>query len=100
METRKITTQELVKEVAAKAKVSQVKTREFIDALNEVIVEDLKSADKDTSVEIKLFSGVSLMTEFVDAHEARNPKTGELVLTEPKLKVKAKFTPTFKKGLM
>lgn len=88
-----INVKELVRMAAEKAeKKTQKEIMEAITLIDEAVKEQLAQATPDTKVEIKVLPcGVTLVSEYVDAHEARNPQTGETVAVPGKNRVKAKL---------
>lgn len=93
MEKKIINVKELVKLAAEKAeKKTQKEIMEAVKLIDEVVKEQLAQANPDTKVEIKVLPcGVNLVSEYVTAHEARNPQTGETVTVPGKNRVKAKL---------
>lgn len=96
MEKITMNVQDLVKAVVKNVaedgvKTTQKEVRAILDAVGEITVEQLKQADPETSVEVKLFTGVSLVSEYVEPHEGRNPSTGETITIDGKKRVKSKL---------
>ena len=81
---------ELVKAVAAKAEVSQVKAAEILDAALEAAVEAIKKGE---SVQLVGFLTLSVVDR--PARKAKNPRTGEIVNVPAKKAVKAKLGAKF-----
>lgn len=82
---------ELAKNVANETGVSQKKAREIIDTIEALTVNQLAVANEETSVEVKLFTGLSVKSTYVPAHEGRNPQTGETLTIAAKNRVSAKI---------
>ena len=99
MEKRVINTAELAKMIAKVTGETQKATIATLKALKDVAHEELAKAADDAPVEVKICSGVSLISEFVPAHEGRNPMTGEIVQVEDKIRTRGKIYPTFNKML-
>ena len=93
MEKTKITMniQELAKAAAAVSGATQKSTREAINAVEEVIKQQLAQANATTDVEIKVFNGLTLTCVNVPAHPARDPRTGDTTYVSAKNRVRAKF---------
>lgn len=77
---------EFIRAISKKAGKTQEETRKFMDAVQEAAFENLKDG------EVKLIDGVTLYTVYKEAHEARNPQTGEMI------QVEAKYVPRVKLG--
>ena len=96
METIKMTTKELVKGVAELTGKTQKEVREVLDGIEDVVMAQVGQATEDNSVEIRLFNGLYVTSEFVAPHTARNPRTGETFTAEGKNRVKAKICTALK----
>lgn len=90
---------DLVKTVAENAGTTQKSVREIIDVIQAVTIEQLKQADAENSVEVKIVPGISLVSTYAEAHEAKNPATGETITVEAKKYVKAKVGGAFKNAV-
>lgn len=99
MEKITVNVQELAKAVAAITNESQKSTRATLDAIDGVVKAQLKQANENTTVEVKLMNGLSLIAEHTQPREARNPQTGETFMTEPKNRVKAKLGSALKSAV-
>lgn len=84
---------ELVKAIAAKADFRRDNVKEVLDAMQEVVFATLKDED------VKIMDGVTLSAVYKEAHEARNPKTGETFTAAPKYLPKVKFGTPIKNAL-
>lgn len=83
---------ELVRATAAKTGRTQKELTTILEAIDDVVKEQLSVVTPDTKVEVKVLpSGVSVISEYVESHEARNPKTGETIKVAGKNRVKAKL---------
>ena len=91
-----MTTQELVKAAAAISGATQKSTREAVNAIEEVIKQQLAQANATTDVEVRVFNGLTLTSMNVPAHEARNPRTGDTTFVAAKNRVRAKFGKSIK----
>lgn len=94
MEKITMNVKELIKAAATKSEgdKTQKELTEAITLIDEVVKEQLAKASADAKVEVKILPcGVSLVSEYVEAHEARNPMTGETVRVPGKNRVKAKL---------
>ncbi len=99
METITMSVNELVKAIAANSDKTQKEVREIVDVMKDVVIEQLKEAKENVSVTVKLLPGISVNAAYVEAHEARNPQTGETIKVDPKISVKAKVGPSFKEAV-
>ena len=79
-----MTKAEFIKAVAQKTEISQKDIRTVLDAEQEVLFENLKEQ------EVKMFDGITFTSVYKEAHNARNPLTGETV------SVPAKYAPKVK----
>lgn len=91
MQKIKMTTHELVKSVAELTGNMQKDVKEVIACIEKVIKAQVAQANEDTSVEVKLFNGLTIVSEYSAPRIARNPSTGETFTTEGKNRVKAKI---------
>lgn len=92
MEKITMNVKELVKAVAQETDQTQKLVEEIVKAMDNVVRAQLAQANENTSVEVKVLpSGVTLVSEYVDAHEARNPQDGTVISVPGKNRVKAKI---------
>lgn len=94
MEKISINVKELIRAAAAKSEGEKTmkELTEAISLIDEAVKEQLSKASETTKVEVKILPcGVSLVSEYVEPHEARNPMTGETVKVPGKNRVKAKL---------
>lgn len=96
METIKVTTQDIIKGVADLADKTQKEVREVVRAIEEFVKAQVGQANENTSVEIKLFNGLTVISEYKEPRTARNPQTGETITTEGKNRVRAKIGTSLK----
>ena len=82
---------ELVKNVATKAEKTIKETGEIVNALQEVIMETLKSGE-----DIRVVGFGNLEVKDVPARKVRNPQTGEEIMADPHKVVKAKLAKAIK----
>lgn len=91
MEKITMNVQELVKVTADKTGETQKKVREILSGLEDVIKAQLAEAGEGVEVEVKVFNGLTLMCEYCESHEGRNPSTGEVITVPGKNRVKARI---------
>lgn len=85
---------ELIRAASAESegKKTQKEITEIINLLDVVVRKQVATASADAKVEVKILPcGVSVVSEYVEPHEARNPMTGETVRVPGKNRVKAKL---------
>lgn len=90
---------ELVDELSTRTGFYKHNIDTILNALDDVIVENMSTATKDEPSEIRLSLGFTLGGRFSPKHEARNPKTGETIMTPSKYIPYAKFSPAFRKKI-
>lgn len=91
--------QELVDELSARTGFYKKNIHTILDALDDVIVENMSMATKTKSSEIQLSLGFTFGGRYSPRHEVRNPQTGDMVMTPAKFVPYAKFTPSFRKKI-
>lgn len=91
MEKVTLSVTDVVKEVSKNVDLSQRKVRDVIDGMVEVAKTYLAQANQNTMIEVKILPGLTLVSEYVEPHEGRNPKTGETVAVAGKNRLKAKL---------
>lgn len=88
----KMNVQEMIKALSEKTGKTQKELKDIVFKLDEVVCECLAQASETEDVEIKILpSGVTLLSEYVAAHEARNPQDGSTVTVPGKNRVRAKL---------
>lgn len=91
--------EELVNELASRTKFFKHNINTILDALDDVIVENMSMATKKEPSEIRLSLGFVFGGKYTPKREVRNPKTGETVMTPAKFIPYAKFSPSFRKKI-
>ena len=71
----------------------------ILDALDEIIVENMSAATKKEPSEIHLSLGFVFGGRYSPKHEVRDPRTGEKVMTPAKYIPYARFSPHFRKKI-
>lgn len=90
---------ELIDLLAEKTSFYKQNMREVVVALEEIILESLKAATFEQDSEIHLAKGVRICARRVAAGEAKDPRTGEMIISPEKTIPYAVFTPTLRKKL-
>ena len=91
--------QELVNLLSEKTGFYKKNIDEILDALDDVIVENMSAATKKEPSEIHLSLGFVFGGRYSPKHEARDPRTGETVMTPAKYIPYARFSPHFRKKI-
>ena len=100
MEKKVVNFKEVVRETAKTVGMKQKDVEQVLRTVYDVTAAALAEVTPDMSVEVKVLqSGVSLISEYVAPHSARNPQTGETVEVAAKNRVKAKVYSGFKKEI-
>lgn len=84
---------ELVKAIATETGFTQKDIKSVMEAMQNVVYSTLKSE------EVKLMDGLTLSSVYKEAHEGRNPLTGEAIQVAAKYAPKAKFGAAAKNAL-
>lgn len=92
---RKITRDSLIKTIARKTMINVEYIREFYDALEDTIIENLSSASEDEDVVLKLFSGISLKGVYVPEHKIRNNNVSDKSIVPSRIKPRFNVTKTY-----
>ena len=91
--------QELVDELAARTKFYKHNIDTILDALDDIIVENMSMATKSEPSEIRLSLGFTFGGRYAPKREARDPRTGETIITPAKYIPYARFSPAFRKKI-
>lgn len=87
---------DVLKLVKDKTGVFKTDLKLILDAIDESLLELLSLATPENPVEIKLFSGFVIKSEGVGEREAKDPRTGEVIIARQKIKTSVKLTRSFK----
>ncbi len=91
MEKTMYNVKDLVKLTAEKAGKTQKEVNYILECMDAAVKEELSVAGADKTVEVKILpSGLSLIADYVEPHQARNPATGETVSVDAKIRIKGK----------
>ena len=91
--------QELVDELSARTGFYKTNVNAMLDALDDIIVENMSMATKKEPSEIRLSLGFTFGGRYSPKREVRDPRTGEKVMTPAKFIPYAKFSPSFRKKI-
>jgi nucleoid DNA-binding protein len=82
---------ELAEELAARTGFFKKNAREFVDALSDIIIEHFETAEFGADSELHLAPGVVLVGKRKPAGEAKDPRTGEMIVSPEKVIPSAVF---------
>ena len=91
--------EELVNELASRTHFYKHNINTILDALDDIIVENMSEATKKEPSEIRLSLGFTFGGRYSPRREVRDPRTGEKVMTPAKFIPYAKFSPSFRKKI-
>lgn len=91
--------QELVDELSARTGFYKTNVNAMLDALDDIIVENMSMATNKEPSEIRLSLGFTFGGRYSPKREVRDPRTGEKVMTPAKFIPYAKFSPSFRKKI-
>lgn len=90
---------ELIDEIAERTGFYKYNVDAFLDALDDIIVENMGTATKKEPSEIHLSHGFVFGGRYSPKHEAKDPRNGETVITPAKYIPYARFKPSFRKKI-
>lgn len=90
---------ELVEELASRTNFYKKNIDEILDALDDIIVENMSTATKKEPSEIHLSLGFVFGGRYAPKREARDPRDGSIIITKAKYIPYAKFSPHFRKKI-
>ena len=82
---------ELAEELAARTGFYKKNAREFVEALSDIIIEHFQTAEFGADSELHLAPGVVLVGKRKPSGEAKDPRTGEIVISPEKVIPSAVF---------
>ena len=91
----KITKDELVKSIAVQSNSTQKSVREFYNLLEKEIFSLVSSANEEQDIQIRLFEGVTLNSEFVPDKERFNNLTNEVEFVGSRIKPRFNISRTY-----
>lgn len=91
--------QELVDELSSRTGFFKHNVNTMLDALDDIIVENMSMATKQEPSEIRLSLGFVFGGRYSPKREVRDPRTGEKVMTPAKFIPYARFSPSFRKKI-
>ena len=87
---------QLVDELALRTGFFKKNIREMLDALDDIIVENMSMATKTERSEIQLSLGFAFGGRYTPRREAKDPRTGAVIMTKAKYIPYARFTQSFR----
>ena len=91
--------QDIINELADRTGFYKYNIDLMLDALDDLIVEHMSMATKTQPSELYLSLGFVIGGRYSPKHEARDPRTGETVMTPAKYIPYARFSPHFRKKI-
>lgn len=82
---------ELIEELAERTGFYKRNMKEVVDALSDIIIEHFETAEFDADSELHLAPGVVLIGKRKHACEAKDPRTGEVIVSPEKVIPSATF---------
>ena len=89
------TKENLIKKIAQQTNRTISDTKEFYNALEDILFNTLSSVDEKQDICIKLFEGISLNGVYISEKTKKNNLTGQINLVESKIKPKFNITRSY-----
>ena len=83
--------QEIIDEIAARTNFFKVNVKSMVEALQDIIVEHFETAEIGANSELYLAPGIVIIGKRKPAGEAKDPRTGETVVSPEKVIPSAVF---------
>ena len=96
---RVIKKQELINEIASRTHFYKKNVKEMVEALEDIILESFQTADFGDDSELHLAHGVVICGKRMPEREAKNPKSGEMIITPEKVIPYAVFKTSIRQKL-
>lgn len=91
--------QEIIDEIADRTKFFKVNVKDMLEAFQDIIIEHFETAEIGANSEFYLAPGIVLVGVRKPEGEAKNPKTGSMVVSPEKVIPKAIFKPSLRQKL-
>jgi nucleoid DNA-binding protein len=91
----KITKENIIKDIAKKNKDTISNTKDFYNALEEILFNILSSVNEEQDVCIKLFEGINIDGAFIPEKTKKNNLTGKVNIVPSKIKPKFNITRSY-----
>ena len=95
----KVRPENLVEQIANKTYISPEAVAVILGAVEDVVIDKISSASKDTDVSVKLFDGFFIEGKYQEANEAENNLTGETIELPERINIRGRFTRAFKEKI-
>ena len=86
--------EDLACELASRTNFFKKNMREVVNALSDIVIEQLQTATFEQDSELHLAPGVVIVGHRIPEREAKDPRTGEMVTSPEKVLPKAIFKPS------
>lgn len=90
-----ITKENLIKDIAKQNHKTICETKDFYNAFENIIFNNLSTANEDKDVRIKLFEGINLDGIFIPEKTKKNNLTGQINFVHSKIKPKFTITRSY-----
>lgn len=95
----KIKPENLIEQIANKTYISPEAVAVILGAVEDVVIDKISSASKDTDISVKLFDGFFIEGKYQEAKETENNLTSESIEVPEKIKIRGRFTRVFKEKI-
>ncbi len=89
------TKERLIKAIAKQTNKTINETKDFYNALENIIFDTLSSVNEEQDICIRLFEGISLNGTYISEKTKKNNLTGQVSLVESKIKPKFNITRSY-----
>lgn len=90
---------DLIDELSERTNFHKYAVKEFLEALDELIVENMNEATFDEAAEVYLTKGITIGAYRSPEREARDPRNGSKIVTPEKVIPYARFTQTYRRRI-
>ncbi len=92
--------EQLIRMIAYKSGINYDKVRNMYNVAENEIKNLLAKANENQDVYVKIFTGITLHSEFIPEKEQINNLTNKMIITKSKIKVKANITNKYREKLI
>lgn len=96
---RDLTKDELIRTLSERTGFYICNCKTFIDAYEEIILDNLKTAIPDENSKMYICHGITLLGEYIPETTAKDPRTGEECVSQEHVRPNIKFTQHFRNKL-
>jgi nucleoid DNA-binding protein len=90
---------DLVEELASRTSFYKKNLREIVNALEDIVIEHFETAEFDADSEFHLAPGIVIVGKRKPAGEAKDPRTGEIIISPEKVIPSAVFKQSVRQKL-